>query len=321
MTFAARSVAVRLRRRRGAAALCALVVGTLLPLGPAAADAIAVVNALRTDGCAGEAAIGARVRPNLELDDVARELSHNAELSEAFERAHTPAVRATSLHVRGSTSDNVIRSVLEKKYCTTVEDPGFAEAGVFARGDEIWIVLSELRSAPPALDPATVEQQVLTLVNAARTKGRQCGDETYTPAPPVKLSPRLYEAALEHSRDMATTGVPSHEGSDGSHVGERVTRTSYTWRVAGENVAAGQPDVDSVVAAWLESPGHCATLMAPYFTDMAVAFELAPEKNPSIFWTQVFAVPRTTTAADGDEQPTLAERFRALRGPEAPDAP
>ena len=46
------------------------------------------------------------------------------------------------------------------------------------------------------------------------------------------------------------------------------------------------------MAAWLTSPGHCATLMAPFFTQMGVAFELAPAKNPSIYWTQVFAAPR-----------------------------
>ena len=107
----------------------------------------------------------------------------------------------------------------------------------------------------------------------------------------MTLSPLLNEAAFRHARDMAERGVLSHEGSDGSESGDRITRAGYAWRASGENVAAGQPDADTVVAAWLESPGHCATLMGPYFTEMGIAFVPAPEKNPAIYWAQVFAAP------------------------------
>jgi uncharacterized protein YkwD len=102
----------------------------------------------------------------------------------------------------------------------------------------------------------------------------------------------LTAAASLHSLDMAERGSLGHEGSDGSVSGERITRAGYEWQASGENVAAGQPDAESAVAAWLESPGHCATLMEPRFTETGVAFALAPEKNPSVYWTQVFAAPR-----------------------------
>ena len=91
---------------------------------------------------------------------------------------------------------------------------------------------------------------------------------------------------------MAERGSLGHEGSDGSVSGERMTRAGYEWQASGENVAAGQPDAESAVAAWLESPGHCATLMEPRFTETGIAFALAPGKNPSVYWTQVFAAPR-----------------------------
>jgi uncharacterized protein YkwD len=32
--------------------------------------------------------------------------------------------------------------------------------------------------------------------------------------------------------------------------------------------------------------------MEPNFTETGIAFALAPAKNPSVYWTQVFAVPR-----------------------------
>lgn len=242
--------------------------------------------------------MGERIRPNAALDDIARELSRDVELEDAFADVSYPALAATSLHVRGFIDDGVIRRVLTKRYCPTIEDSKYKEVGVFEQSDELWIVLSATRPEPLPLEPAVVEQRILELVNAARAEGRRCGDEEYPAAPPVTLSPRLYEAALEHTHDMASRGVPSHEGSDGSHVGERVTRAGYLWQAAGENVAAGQQDVDSVMAAWLESPGHCATLMASFFTQMGVAFERTPSKNPSIYWTQVFAAPRDATPLD-----------------------
>ncbi|HJR68496.1 MAG TPA: CAP domain-containing protein, partial [Gammaproteobacteria bacterium] len=68
--------------------------------------------------------------------------------------------------------------------------------------------------------------------------------------------------------------------------------TGYAWRGSGENVAAGQRTAEEVVEAWLDSPGHCATLMEPKFTETGIAFALAPGKNPDVYWTQVFAAPR-----------------------------
>ena len=91
---------------------------------------------------------------------------------------------------------------------------------------------------------------------------------------------------------MAARGKPGHEGSDGSTSGERITRAGYAWAAAGENVAAGQRDADAVVAAWLDSPGHCATLMNARFTATGIAFALAPGKDPAVYWTQLFAAPR-----------------------------
>jgi uncharacterized protein YkwD len=141
------------------------------------------------------------------------------------------------------------------------------------------------------LEPAAVAQRVLELVNAARAEARKCGRDQYDAAQSLTLSAMLNEAALGHARDMAARGFPSHRGSDGSLSGDRITRSGYRWRASGENVAAGQRDADAVVAGWLASPGHCATLMGPQFTEMGIAFALAPSKDPAIYWTQLFAAP------------------------------
>jgi uncharacterized protein YkwD len=62
--------------------------------------------------------------------------------------------------------------------------------------------------------------------------------------------------------------------------------------VVGENIAAGQPTAEQVVAGWLKSAGHCANLMDPDFSEMGVAFAVAPQRGKAIYWAQLFATPR-----------------------------
>jgi len=268
----------------------AAVLATLAPAA-ASADATGVVNALRRDGCAGTPAVAAVTR-DARLDVVARELARDYALEEAIDRAAYPARSAAAIHLRAPRNDASIRSLLAESSCQSVGDASFEEIGVFEERDETWIVLALRVPAAPELAPAVVAGQVLDLVNAARAAGRVCGTDRFGPAPPLALSDTLDVAAAGHAWDMAARGYAGHEGSDGSSSGERITRAGYVWQASGENVAAGQPDADAVVAAWLGSPGHCATLMAPYFTETGIAFAEARSKNPSIYWAQVFATPR-----------------------------
>jgi uncharacterized protein YkwD len=265
---------------------------TLL-LSSARADPVTAVNAIRLEGCAARPAESAPVAPNETLDSVARAMARGRSLSAAIGRNEYPAAHSASLHVRGSPDDEAMRQILAENHCATVNDPRHTELGVFRAGDETWIVLAvRLPAAPTYEDPPRIVQRVLELVNAARAVARTCGRDRYEAAQPLTLAPALTGAALLHVGDMAARGALGHEGSDGSKPGERITRAGYLWQASGENVAAGQPDADAVVAAWLKSPGHCATLMGPFFTETGIAFALAPTRNPSIYWTQVFATPQ-----------------------------
>lgn len=287
-------------RRAAGATLRAAVLLMLVLAATVHADPIGVVNVLRMEGCGGRPAAGAPVAPDSRLDRVARQLARADSLEAALDLAGYPAMSATSFHVRGSREDAVIRNLLGSRYCESLNDPRYEEAGVFSARDETWIVLAVRQPSQPSLDRATTVARVLELVNAARAEARACGDERYDAAPALTLSPMLNAAALLQASDMAVRGVASHEGADGSAVGDRITRSGYAWKASGENVAAGQRDAEAVVRAWLSSPGHCATLMAPYFTETGIAFALAPTKNPSIYWTQVFATAQT--AADAGAQ-------------------
>ncbi len=127
--------------------------------------------------------------------------------------------------------------------------------------------------------------EMVSAVNAARATGRSCGGAWKEAAPPVTWNGSLQKAASRHSRDMARTGRFSHEGSDGSRVGQRATRAGYAWRSVGENLALMDLPVQSVVSALLRSASHCSAIMDPAFAEMGAARE-------GDYWTQVFGRPR-----------------------------
>ena len=74
---------------------------------------------------------------------------------------------------------------------------------------------------------------------------------------------------------------------------ERATRAGYRWRVVGENIASGQATPEQVVEEWIGSAHHCANLMSPDFTEMGVGFAANSTSAGGIYWSQVFAAPRT----------------------------
>jgi uncharacterized protein YkwD len=281
------------RRASGARALS--VLAALVAFGQSAlGDPVAVINVLRTEGCSDAPAVGTAVRRDSALDVAARELARGADLGTALARVAYPVASSTSFHVRGSRDDAAIRGVLAERSCVQINDAKYSELGVHQSGADTWIVMAGRAAIPFAAlqDPAAVAQRVLELTNAARVETRQCGPDRQSAAAPLTLSTTLTAVASLHSLDMAERGSLGHDGSDGSAVGDRVTRYGYAWAASGENVAAGQADPAGVVAAWLGSPGHCATVMEPRFTEMGIAFALAPGKNPAVYWTQVFATPR-----------------------------
>ncbi|WP_234283482.1 MULTISPECIES: CAP domain-containing protein [unclassified Halomonas] len=141
-------------------------------------------------------------------------------------------------------------------------------------------------------EPNEAQREMLERVNQARSEARQCGDEEHEAAEPLEWNCRLAEAAQAHSRAMAEEEFFGHTGEDDEGVAARVSEAGYEWMAVGENIAAGQADVEAVMAGWLDSPGHCANIMSDEFTEMGAASVEAEESRYSPFWTQVFARPR-----------------------------
>ena len=147
-------------------------------------------------------------------------------------------------------------------------------------------------TAPAATSSNIDVASALEQLNAARAVARTCGTTLMPAVPPLRWNAALEQAAVGHSEWMQANDTFSHTGADGSTVGTRVTAAGYAWKMVGENIAAGQPDVTSVIAAWLASEGHCRNIMHPDFVDVALAMKPGTSSNTyRTWWTLDFGRP------------------------------
>lgn len=264
----------------------------LLAANSASADIASAVNDIRLRGCDGKRGAKTPLRETRALNEVAREWSKGGRLRDAIKRTEHRLTTSSSMHVEGSSDEKAILGVLRDDYCDIILDESFSEIGVHRDGRETWVVVATRYAPPQPGKPAAIGARALELVNAARARPRKCGKTSFPAAPPLTLAPLLDQAALVHAKDMAQHSLFSHIGSDDSRVADRVTRVGYLWRNVGENIAAGAPDVETVVQGWLDSPGHCANIMGAQFKEMGIAYVVAPKSKADIYWTQVFGTRR-----------------------------
>ena len=134
---------------------------------------------------------------------------------------------------------------------------------------------------------AGIQGEVMQRVNALRAAGAVCGTTTYAATGPLAWNSLLLQAASGHSSDMAQNNYFSHTSLDGRTMVQRVVATGYTYTNLGENIAAGQSTVESVITGWTNSPGHCANLMNSAFRDIGVACVRSDTSNYRYYWTMV----------------------------------
>jgi uncharacterized protein YkwD len=271
----------------------ALFLGTALVAlhAPAArADLVATVNAIRTEGCGKKLGPQPALRSNAALSRAAEALAAGRSFKDAMAESGYRAAQSAMLEVAGDSAAAISES-LASRGCKEIAVAAYRELGVATRPGRAWVVLGAPLAPPAEADGATVSGRVLALVNAARADARRCGWKKFKAAPPLVLSEILGRAARIQADDMARHGSLSHSGSDGSTPAERATRAGYRWKLVGENIAAGQPAPEQVVAEWLESPGHCSNIMDPAYAEMGVAFAYEARSEKGVYWSQVFGTP------------------------------
>ncbi|HZG06734.1 MAG TPA: CAP domain-containing protein [Streptomyces sp.] len=131
-------------------------------------------------------------------------------------------------------------------------------------------------SAPSSLDAETAaEAEVLRLVNIERAKAG---------CRPVTADPALAELAGEFSEAMADQGFFSHTSPNGDTPWDRAEAAGIS-NLGGENIARGQANAQSVMDAWMDSPGHRANILNCDYRTLGVGAHFA-EGGP--WWTQNF---------------------------------
>jgi len=92
-----------------------------------------------------------------------------------------------------------------------------------------------------------------------------------TPQEPLRHDADLFAAADAHTLDMYTTGVLTHDSSDGTSMGDRVWSYYPGWSIA-ENIAWNGADARGVVmSGWMCSSGHRGNIMNSIYDDLGTA--------------------------------------------------
>jgi uncharacterized protein YkwD len=285
--------AASLARPLLAALACAAVLSTPRAGAREGEELAGLINAYRAapGACAGHAAApAAPLAPEAALSSL--RIGVGTFLESALKKAGYAAAQAEAISVTGPDDAAAAMAVLRERYCGKLLSGEFSAIGTARHGNEWQVVLARPLVYPALPDPARLSQELLTLVNQARAAPRTCGAQGFRPAPPLAWSEALATAALGHSKDMAEKRYFNHQEPGGSDPAERATRAGYRWSRISENIASGQRTVEEAMAAWLDSPGHCANIMNPSMTEMGAAYAVNPaNENRTPYWTQMFGRP------------------------------
>jgi uncharacterized protein YkwD len=141
----------------------------------------------------------------------------------------------------------------------------------------------------PAAQPALSDQemfsgasQVLQLVNDyRRSKGLT----------PLTFDNGLARAAAALAADMAKHDHVSHTGPNGADLTKRLKTAGYNFRLATENIGAGQSSLAELIESWKNDPSQSRNLLVPDATQMGLGYKYRPDTKYRTYWTLVIAAP------------------------------
>lgn len=126
----------------------------------------------------------------------------------------------------------------------------------------------------PTKEQASVEQEVVKLVNAERAKeGLRALKEEW----------ELSRVAKYKSQDMHDKKYFDHTSPTYGTPFTMMKNFGITYKSAGENIAMGQRSAEEVVKAWMNSAGHRANILNKNYTHIGIGY--VKDGN---YWTQMF---------------------------------
>ncbi|WP_415844418.1 CAP domain-containing protein [Stutzerimonas zhaodongensis] len=210
------------------------------------------------------------------------------DLQGALARAGYPMVNVQAVSLSGPRDPQAAMQALKTSFCRVVLDPQYSEIGVSREGRDWRIVVARPLLGGHLKDSQSEGQGLLAEINRVRASARQCGGKPFAAAPPLSWNTALASLAEIHGRAMANGNFFSHLDTDGRTPGDRAELAGYTGSPVGQNIAAALDRPSLVVDGWLASPGHCANLMNPQFSEMGAAYAVDPRSDAGIYWVGMF---------------------------------
>lgn len=134
-----------------------------------------------------------------------------------------------------------------------------------------------------ATEPSAYEQEVVKLVNEERAK---------KDLDPLEMDKHLSDLARKKSQDMAENNYFSHTSPTYGSPFDMMKQFDFSFRLAGENIAAGQRSPEQVVEGWMNSEGHRENILKEDFTHIGVGYVEGDGPKHRTYWTQLFMTPR-----------------------------
>src|SRR5699024_852542 len=136
---------------------------------------------------------------------------------------------------------------------------------------------SETPSTPNVSESNQIEQEVLRLINIERSKAG---------LPAFTSSSQLVQVAREKSKDMAVNNYFSHTSPTYGSAFDMLSSFNISYKTAGENIAQGYQNAESVVKGWMNSQGHRDNILNSSFNTIGIG--TYTDGNGTIYWTQIF---------------------------------
>ncbi|WP_130907159.1 CAP domain-containing protein [Pseudomonas sp. Sample_16] len=229
-----------------------------------------------------------RLSPLALKSNLALPVGYGGGLRDRLKASGYQAVAVRSIRVVGAQDAEEAFELLQDDHCAALLDSQYADIGVSRSRGEWQVVLARPVLDSQMADPRAVSKALLAQVNAARAKPRLCGRQRFAAARPLSWDASLGAAAQGHSKAMAYGNYFAHRDPDGDTPADRARAAGYRGRQIGENIAAGQGSANKAMAGWLASPGHCANLMNPMFTQVGAGFATDARSDEGVYWTMLF---------------------------------
>ncbi|HVZ12347.1 MAG TPA: CAP domain-containing protein [Patescibacteria group bacterium] len=165
----------------------------------------------------------------------------------------------------------------------------------------VWFTHSITSSHPQVLgiSYSISENDLLNLVNQQRQDNG---------LPPLKINSELDAAASKKAADMFAKDYWAHFAPDGKTTPWQFIKDSgYDYVFAGENLAKGFTDANSIVTAWMNSPTHRDNILSDRYRD--IGFAIVPgtlQGEDTVLVVQMFGSTVDTTVQKLPDQAASA---------------